>query len=169
MTHGQCVWLCSTHGSEVFLKRRSGHEFADRLAATWSAAGVLTVRRKAALDAHVRSIQQAAISGDKPGSYSWPLLRREAERRFAAGEPPAQVIGQLRENYADGPAMVPSARTMRRWFTQARWLETPSPPRSGRSVTSRVSGSEWRPFVNLILTGFAYPLSGRPHNTPRGP
>lgn len=149
--------------------RRSGHAFADRIAATWDAAGVLTVRRTAALHAHVRSVQQAAVSGDKPGSYSWPQLRREAERRFAAGEPPAQVIIELRENYADGPAMVPSVRTMRRWFTQARWLETPPSAGAGRKAPLRVPRSEWRPFVNLILTGYGYPVSGRPDTTPRGP
>ena len=30
-----------------------------------------------------------------PGSYSWRELRREAEERFAAGEPPSAVIDEL--------------------------------------------------------------------------
>jgi hypothetical protein len=164
--------LCNAHRSEAFLARRSGLEFTERLAAVWAASGVLTKRRREALEAHVRAIRQGVVNQQKPGSYSWPLLRREAERRFAAGEPPAQVITELRQSYRDGPAMVPSVRTMRRWFTQARWLETAPYSRrvpSPHAVPRRRSASHWQPFVDLILTGVAYPTQLRPLHVPRGP
>ena len=100
------------------------------------------------------------------------MLRREAERRFAAGEPPAQVISELRQTYRDGPAMVPSLRTMRRWFTQARWLATPSGKRRRHSrppATTVKSHAHWRPLIDLILTGVAYPVTAYPRHSPRGP
>ena len=164
MTHGIAIWLCDLHRSEGFMKRRSGHAFVERLAAVWAASGVLTIRRQDALQAHLQRIQTAKADREQPGSYSWPLLRREAERRFAAGEPPSQVIPELRQNYCDGPAMVPSIRTMRRWFTQARWLATaPSSRRRQprRAETTTRSESPWQPFVNVMLTGVA--------RTPRSP
>lgn len=172
LTHGISVWLCEAHQRDAFKRRRSGREFAERLAAVWAACGVLTVRRRDALEAHVRRIQTATTDREQPGSYSWPMLRREAERRFAAGEPPAHVISELRDTYRDGPAMVPSIRTMRRWFTQARWLASPS---TNRRMPSRPPGTRarsetpWRPLVDLILTGVAYPSTTYPRHAPRGP
>ena len=132
LTHGVVVWLCRAHGNDGFMGKRYGLEFVERLAAAWVACGVSTARRRAALHAHVRRIRSAGTPRSRPGSYSWPVLRREAERRFAAGEPPNQVIAELRRDHRDGPAMVPSVRTMRRWFSQARWLMQPSPPPIGR-------------------------------------
>ena len=170
LTHGLVVWLCQAHRSEAFLTRRSGLEFTERLGAVWAASGVLTKRRRETLEAHVRAIRQGVTNQQKPGSYSWPLLRREAERRFAAGEPPAEVITELRQSYRDSPAMVPSVRTMRRWFTQARWLETAPDNRrvpSAHAVPRRRSASHWQPFVDLILTGVAYPTQLRPLHVPR--
>jgi hypothetical protein len=32
------------------------------------------------------------------------------------------VIVELRQSQTGGPALVPSIRTMRRWFAQGRWL-----------------------------------------------
>jgi len=172
LTHGLVTWLCRAHRSEAFLARRSGLEFTERLAAVWAASGVLTKRRQEALEAHLRAVRKGAADHQKPGSYSWPLLRREAERRFAAGEPPTQVITDLRQSYRDGPAMVPSVRTMRRWFTQARWLEAAPNNRRAPSlhaIPPRRSASHWQPFVDLILTGVAYPTQIRPLHVPRGP
>ena len=77
----------------------------------------MTRTRHRALDAHL-----ARLSGPparaRPGSYAWPELRREAECRFAAGEPPARVIGDLRGAVAAGPARAPSRRAMMRWFRE---------------------------------------------------
>ena len=172
LTRGLVVWLCHAHRTTAFLARCSGREFTERLSAVWAASGVLTVRRQEALEAHLHAVQQATIGSQKPGSYSWPQLRREAERRFAAGEPPALVITELRQNHRDGPAMVPSIRTMRRWFTQARWLETTS---NNHRSNSRVPGPDgrssslWKPFVDLRSTGVAYPTQSHPRPVPRSP
>jgi hypothetical protein len=159
MTHGITIWLCDHHRSDTYMQRRSGGEFVERLAAAWAAAGMLTIRRRDALSAHCQRIEAGDTKREQPGSYSWPQLRREAERRYAAGEAPAKVIHELRQNYRDGPAMVPSIRTMRRWFTQARWLTTQPNNRHHRPrrASTRVDReSQWEPFINLLLPGHAW-------------
>jgi hypothetical protein len=50
-----------------------------------------------------------------PGSDTWAVLRREAERRFAAGEPSRPAIDELQELAAGSGANPPSRRTMMRW------------------------------------------------------
>ena len=92
LTHGVSVWLCRKHAGDGFLRGDDGTVFAERLAAMWLATGALTARRTAALRAHIRQMQFAGAARDQPGSYSWPVLRREAEQRFAAGHDPQRVI-----------------------------------------------------------------------------
>lgn len=132
LTHGVHVWLCASHGSAEFMRRDGGGEFVQRLTGIWAAAGALGQRRRAALAGHIERLRLAIDGRDKPGSHTWPKLRREAEQRFAAGEPPALVIDELRRSYRDGPAIVPSVRTMRRWFAQGRWLIPPRPAHRSR-------------------------------------
>lgn len=122
LTHGVGVWLCATHGSTEFMRREGGRELVRLLTGAWTAAGALGFRRQAALSAHIQRLRSAIEGRDKPGSHTWPKLRREAERRFAAGEIPAVVIDELRNSHGGGPAIIPSIRTMRRWFAQGRWL-----------------------------------------------
>lgn len=135
LTHGVFVWLCATHGNDAFVFRRGGHEFADRLRAVWAAIGALGTRRRMALATHVHRLRSSLAGSGKPGSHSWPRLRREAEARFAAGEAPAIVIAELRSLHGEGPARPPSVRTMRRWFGQARWLARPAVPQQGSTVS----------------------------------
>jgi hypothetical protein len=138
LTHGISVWLCAVHSSEAFLRRRGGRDFAERLVEVWVAGGVARVRCIEAARAHVRQIRNAYAGRTLPGSYSWPRLRKEAERRFSLGDDPNLVIDELRRDYADGPAMVPSERTMRRWFSDGRWrspcLHTAKPRRPRHRV-----------------------------------
>lgn len=171
LTHGVSIWLCEAHRSDAFLRRRSGDEFVERLAAVWTASGVLTDRRRQALDAHLRRIQAISVERARPGSYSWPVLRREAERRFAAGDKPADVIAELRTTYRDGPAMVPSIRTMRRWFTQARWLSGSATKHNGapRTTASPRRKGRAHPLVDLILSGVAFPMPPPGPRFSRGP
>lgn len=172
LTHGLSVWLCQAHRSDGFLQRRGGREFVERLAAAWMATGKLTAHKRDALVAHIRRVEAAGAQRARPGSYSWPVLRREAERRFAAGERPAEVISELRLTYRDGPAMVPSVRTMRRWYTQGRWMETtPHNRRHEPQTPERRSRpkSQWQPLIELILTGYAYSSSRTPDHRRSGP
>lgn len=120
LSHGVSVWLCGVHGGDAFLMRRGGAEFVERLAGVWAAAGVTGARRTAALQAHLRRLDPTTGTRQRPGSYAWAALRRHAEGRFAAGEPPNAVIADLRRAHQDGPATLPSVRTMRRWFSEAR-------------------------------------------------
>ena len=85
--------------------------------------------------AHIRQIQSAGTARERPGSYSWPALRREASQRFAAGHDPQRVIQELRDRRTDCPATAPSPR-MRRWYTHARWL-LPATPIPGKPRRER--------------------------------
>jgi hypothetical protein len=121
LTHGVSVWLCQAHRSDEFQRRRAGRDFVASLHAVWRAAGIRSKRHEAALSAHLNRVRRQPQRA-QPGSYSWPGLRGEAERRFSTGEHPRSVIADLRQQHAGLPASVPSVRTMRRWFSQARWL-----------------------------------------------
>jgi hypothetical protein len=158
LTHGVVIWLCHAHGSDAFLRRQGGHEFTNRLAGMWEGTGGLTRRRLAALRVHLQQVREAIFAKELPGSYSWPILRKEAEQRFAAGEPPEVVIAELRSNYRDGPAMVPSVRTMRRWFAQARWCSKPT-ARPRRPNRPKERSPYLDPFLDYLMTGNANKLA----------
>jgi hypothetical protein len=122
LPYGVKVWLCAGHRDPEFLTRRAGRDFVTSLLHVWRAAGCLDRRRSEALSAHLRRVQDAAALRGLPGSYAWPKLRAEAERRFAAGEPLPQVTADLRARAAGDETLAPSVRTIRRWFADARWL-----------------------------------------------
>ena len=91
----------------------------------WRSLDCLDARRSAAVSAHLRRVAQARRRPPRPGSYAWPTLREEAERRFAAGESPRDVIPELRRQLEGERARIPSLRTMQRWFAEGRWLRRP--------------------------------------------
>jgi hypothetical protein len=129
LTHGVRVWLCAAHHSVDFLSRNAGRDFVVTLERCWRAHGCLTRARDRALTAHLLALRSTATRAvrPRPGSYAWPKLRREAERAFARGESVLATIHRLRAQYAGGHATVPSIRSMRRWFSQGRWLRLPAP------------------------------------------
>jgi hypothetical protein len=124
LTHGVRIWLCEAHHSIDFMRRNAGRDFVVTLMRTWHSHGCLTRARSRALDAHLAAIRAtgSTTSRRRPGSYAWPGLRREAELAFARGESILATILRLRERHARDAATVPSIRTMRRWFSQGRWL-----------------------------------------------
>ncbi len=128
LTHGVAVWLCEAHHSVEFLRRNGGRDFVVTLQRSWRSHGCMTRNRSRALDAHVHAIRSTGtrLIRARPGSYAWPRLRREAERAFACGERISTTIARLRERHAHDHARVPSIRTMRRWFSQGRWLRLDS-------------------------------------------
>lgn len=127
MTHGVTVLLCAAHRHPRFLRRKGGRVFVERLHAAWHAAGSATQKRLRALAAHCKRVRPDPPERPRPGSYAWPRLRELAEQRFAAGEDPEAVIEDLRAVYLHYVARVPSARTMRRWAEEARWLHRDAP------------------------------------------
>ncbi len=136
MTRRVVVQLCGTHRMAEFLARDDGWEFTDRLEEAWRSHGVAGTARMAALAAHRRAHGPRPDRSHCPGSYSWPLLRLEAERRYETGEAPDLVIADLRGRHGDGHATVPSVQTMRRWFRERRWLDRPPTPASGTDEAS---------------------------------
>lgn len=144
LTHGVSVFLCAAHRDAGYQWRRGGRDFVDELTGMWSASGNLTPRHRRALTAHLDRVNRAnATVRARPGSYSWPVMRAKAERRFAAGEPPRTVIFELRRHHEGGDAIVPSVRTMRRWFCEARWLAPPAPNQDSTSAQTR-QAEHWR-------------------------
>src|SRR6266536_3365342 len=85
--YGVAVWLCEGHASHEFQTQRGGRDLVVSLQRLWQAHGCLTVARHRALRAHLEACGGAATRR-RPGSFSWPDLQREAERRFAAGAAP---------------------------------------------------------------------------------
>jgi hypothetical protein len=120
------VWLCEPHRSLEFQRRRAGRDFVVSLMAVWRGAGCFTLARSRALDAHRERIlalaRPDAGARPRPGSYSWPTLRREAEALWAAGAGAGEVITRLRARERSGTALPPSRPTMYRWFREGRWL-----------------------------------------------
>ena len=122
--YGTVVHLCDGHASREFQTRRGGRDLVSTLERLWHAHGCLTAARVKALRAHLAACAGAA-SRARPGSYTWPDLRREAEAAFAAGGVPIVVIATLRRRHASGAATPPSVWTMRRWHAERRWLARP--------------------------------------------
>ncbi len=128
LTHGVTVWLCAGHHSVEFMRRNAGRDFVVTLHRTWRSHGCLTRARNRALDAHLAAIRTNGTrqTRPRPGSYAWPKLRQEAEAAFARGAHVLTTITQLRARHAQSDAKVPSIRTLRRWFSQGRWLRLPT-------------------------------------------
>ena len=122
--YGAVVHLCEGHASREFQTRHGGRDLTVTLERLWQAHGCLTVARSKALRAHLAACGRAAARA-RPGSYTWPNLRREAEQAFAAGRVPIVVIAALRRRHASGAATPPSVCTMRRWHSERRWLARP--------------------------------------------
>ena len=118
---GVAVWLCPDHASDEFQQQRGGRDFVLTLQRLWSAHGCMTKRRSAALTAHLAALR-GGTPPQRPGSYSWPSVREEAEARFRTGEDPRVVIAELRARHGGGVARPPSVRTMQRWYHERRWL-----------------------------------------------
>jgi len=122
--YGVVVHLCAEHASPAFQTQRLGRDFVLTLQRVWGAGGCLTQRRSRALDAHLAAVAGAGAASRRrrPGSYAWPELRSEAERRSAHGEPPEVIVADLRTRRAPGICVAPSVRTIRRWISQRRWV-----------------------------------------------
>jgi hypothetical protein len=127
---GVSVWLCAAHRSTSFQRRRAGRDFVFTLSCVWQAAGCFTARRRRALELH----RQRLLSRDRPpparprpGSYTWPRLRQEAEGQWAGGAPLGRVIDRVRAKAARGLARPPSRTTLYRWHAEARWRAGPGP------------------------------------------
>ena len=124
MGYGVTVWLCAGHASSGFQTQRSGRDLVLTLQRLWRSHGCLTAARHKALRAHLAALE-GPNARPRPGSYTWPTLRAEAEHHFAAGAPPGAVIAALRARHAADTARAPSVRTMLRWCAERRWLARP--------------------------------------------
>jgi hypothetical protein len=126
LRYGVAIWLCADHASADFQRQDEGRAFVEALERVWEANGCLTAARRRALESHVRVFRAERVR-PRPGSYTWASLRAEAERLFAAGEPPRPTIDRLRDAVASAGPRPPSVRTMMRWHGERRWLAAEDP------------------------------------------
>ena len=108
--------------AQLFRPACGGRDFVRTLAGVWQANDCLTAARNRALAAHLERLAQPPPQRPRPGSYSWPELRRNIERRYATGATPAALTATVHTAFADCPARPPSRRTIQRWHAQRRWL-----------------------------------------------
>src|SRR6185295_4003529 len=54
----------------------------------------------------------------RPGSYAWPELRRQVERRAAAGITAREIGAEVRSAHEERGVRAPSGRTIRRWIAE---------------------------------------------------
>jgi hypothetical protein len=124
LAFGVEVHLCAEHASPEFQTMRMGRDFTLTLHHAWSSAGCLTARRRRALEAHEAELRKPRRDArGLPGSYTWPTLRDETERRAAAGESADSIARDLRARHAADVAHAPSVRTVQRWVRERRWTD----------------------------------------------
>jgi hypothetical protein len=121
LTNRVSVHLCEAHASRGFQTRRGGRDFVRTLMGVWRANDCLTLARGRALDAHLASLREHPAR-PRPGSYTWPELRRALEARYAAGAAPAELHPTVHARLEPYPARPPSRRALQRWHAQRRWL-----------------------------------------------
>ena len=118
--YGVSVSLCERHASVEFQRQRNGRDFARTLAGVWQACGCLTQARHRALHAHQANLTDRPAR-PRPGSYSWPELRKTLEHEYASGARPADLAHAVHSRYATCPAHPPSHRTLQRCWWCQRW------------------------------------------------
>jgi hypothetical protein len=174
LTHGVSVWLCPLHASDDFLSMRAGRDFVETMRRIWSAAGCYTKSRSRALDAHLGRLNRRRSRRDEatlPGSYHWKALRNETEHRAAGGESLQSILRDLRARHADDHADAPSARTIRRWYSDRRWqrgIRTRLRPGFHQRDLRRASSAQRERAGIARLRGQAPPRRPRPRE-PRLP
>ena len=127
LTHGVSVWLCAGHASPDYQRRHGGRDFAITLERVWQANGCLTASRRRALASHLRLLTHRPPR-PKPGSHSWPELRRVVEGWFADGARLDEVNRRVAHRFRGAQARPPSIRTLARWRAERRWLSDATPP-----------------------------------------
>ena len=96
LTHGVTVWLCATHRSDGFLRRRGGRDFAERLGAAWAAA--------AARDGPRRCVHTCAGSNDRPHPGAPRVLLVAAASRRGGAPLRRRGAAPTRHRRAPAPA-----------------------------------------------------------------
>lgn len=140
--YGVEIVLCEDHRDPAFVASYSGRAFYASVLTTWRSMGLTGRRYEQAL---LRFVTEAGRRGvpagrPRPGSYTWPHLRRRGEEVWAAGgtyhDGEQAIVDALgSDRPPDWP--MPSPHTIRRWWREKRWLfGTAQPNVAGRVRTS---------------------------------
>src|SRR6201995_4339964 len=97
LRYGVVVQLCAGHADPAFLRARGGRDFVLTLQRLWTAHNCMTEPRSKALTAHLAQMRDHSPPKRwRPGSYTWPTQRRQAEQAFAEGASPRRVHKRLK-------------------------------------------------------------------------
>ncbi len=160
--------LCVVHRDINYLRRFDGDALVTALTKAWSEGGELTKRRQRALANHRTRVRTTVSARHRPGSYSWPLLRLHAESLFQHGVSLRAAFDALRDLYNESLATFPSFSTMRRWFTDARWLKEPKRWKRRYALRGVINprgprpSSRRRAFIDVLLQRFDDPALPKP-------
>lgn len=120
LTNRVSVHLCEAHADRSFQTRRSGRLRAH-VDGSVESERLPDPRRSRALDAHLANLSGRSAR-PRPGSYTWPELRRDLEAGYAGGATPAELHPPVHARLEPFPARPPSRRTLQRWHAEHRWL-----------------------------------------------
>jgi hypothetical protein len=140
LSRGVTIVLCANHRDVRFIQSRGGRDFLAALSTIFDSVGLTSARYHGAVTDLVNQIRARATPTPRrrPGSYAWPRLRAAAERVWEAGGAFHDGEMVILRGYLDQPpgtAQPPSPQTIRRWWSQRRWIsrrpgeEPPPPPR----------------------------------------
>jgi hypothetical protein len=169
LRYGVLVHLCAGHADPAFMRARGGRDFVITLERLWTAHECLTKPRAKALIAYLdQQRDRSRATRPRPGSYTWPAQRVEAEQAFAKGVSPRRVHERLKNAFGGIPINTPSHGPS---IGGARSGAGPRcRPRRAHRTTGRWGrlGSNQRPtrYERAALTTELHPLRG--HRTGRG-
>ena len=150
--YGVVIHLCADHADPGFMRQRGGRDFVDTLHRLWQAHDCLTKSRSKALTAYMAQVRDhSPPKRRRPGSYTWPIQRRQAEQAFAKGASPRRVHERLAAAVRSTmPINPPSARTIQRWHAQRRWVMHPDATGPPSPVILQVGAAGLEPATNPL-------------------
>jgi hypothetical protein len=137
LTLGCSLVLCADHRQPAFIASESGRRFLAAISTLYTSLGLSSRRFHTALMAFVdrcANPHRHAAERTRPGSYAWPRRRQAAETVWSRGGSWEQGRRAAMRAPPGEPDRRPSERTVRRWWTDRRWLGPPVPTVSARAA-----------------------------------
>jgi hypothetical protein len=140
LSHGIVIVLCADHRDVRFIQSRGGRDFLAAFATIFDSVGLTGRRYHEAITRFVDQVRARSTPTPRrrPGSYAWVRLRTAAERVWESGGAYHDGEMVVLRGFLDlqaGVTRPPSPQTIRRWWSQRRWIsrrpgeEPLSPPR----------------------------------------
>jgi hypothetical protein len=132
LRYGVRIVLCMDHRDPRFLHSRGGRDFLAATSALFRSLGLTGRRYHDALLAFLEEVRDTGrpTPRQRPGSYAWPELRRDAEQawQFGASFEQGCSVVFTHDEPVTKRLRLPSLATVRRWWREKRWmLPRPAP------------------------------------------